>query len=492
MAMAYLLGIDLGTSSVKAALFEAQSLRVVATADREYGVDQPQPGYAEQDPEAWWQGVVQATCEVMAGRDPGSVQGLGIAGQMHGLVCLGADLQPLRPAIIWADGRGQEAVGELAGFRKSVTAILPGPPAAGFAATSARWLSRHQPAMLERTKVVLCPKDTVRLRLTGEVATDPSDAAGMWLMDVAAGRWAADVVSFCGLRMEQMARIRQPTEVCGGLRKGAAHVLGLAAGIPVVVGCADLPAQALGHGVIDPGAVLVTVGTGGQVISPLDSVIPYLSDSLYVFQHALPQRWYTQAAILSGGLALRWLRDLLGLAARPDAYTHLSALAARVPAGAEGLIFLPYLAGERTPHMDAQAAGVFFGLRLHHEAGHLARAVMEGVGMALKECLELVGVEAAAATLSGGVTQSAIWPQILADVWGRPIQVASTDVPRACLGAAVLAAVGAGVFKNVREALSVQIEPKTTIESTAPQRYAQVYDQYRRLYPLLKEEMRRL
>jgi xylulokinase len=428
----------------------------------------------------------------MVGRDGANVLGIGIDGQMHGLVCLGPDLEPLHPAIIWADTRGQEGIAELAALQQAAKVRMPGSPAAGFAATSALWLRRHQPEILERTRVALCPKDVLRLRLTGEVATDLSDAAGTWLMDVAGGAWAPDVAAFCGLRLDQLPPIKGSTALGGRLRDDAAQVLGLQAGIPVVTGCADLAAQALGHGVIDPGVVLVTVGTGGQVVSSLAEVPPRWNESLYVFPHALPGLWYEQAAILAGGLALRWLRDLLRLGARPDAYALLSDLAAQAPAGAEGLLFLPYLAGERTPHRDAQAAGLFFGLRLHHEARHLARAVMEGVGFALQECLELVGGAAAAIILSGGVTQSAIWPQILADIWGRPLQVLDADVPRACLGAAVLAGVGAGIYKDGREALGRREERMVRIEAQDSGPYASLADQYRRLYPLLKEEMHRL
>jgi xylulokinase len=237
---------------------------------------------------------------------------------------------------------------------------------------------------------------------------------------------------------------------------------------------------------------LVTVGSGGQVIAPLLLLTANQSQSLYIFQHNVPGRWYAQAAILAGGMALRWLRDLLGLAARPDAYAYLSDLAAKVPAGAEGLLFLPYLAGERTPHLDPAASGVFLGLRLHHQAGHLARAVMEGVGFALKECLLLISSATGLVTLSGGITRSATWCQILADIFGQPIHVAPANVPRACLGSAILAGVGSGVYRDFREALARRAETTTAIEPTAAEKYRERFDQYRRLYPLLQDEMHHL
>jgi xylulokinase len=328
--------------------------------------------------------------------------------------------------------------------------------------------------------------------MTGILAADPSDAAGSWLFDLERGGWAPEIVAYCGLRLDQLQPILPSVHVAGGLTENAAKALGLTAGIPVVTGCADLPAQALGHGVLDPGTVLATVGTGGQVISPLAAIPSEPAEHLYIYQHAVSDRWYVQAAILSAGLSLRWLRDLLGLRTQPGAYAHLSTLASSVPAGAEGLLFLPYLAGERTPHMDARAAGLFLGLRLHHQAGHLARAVMEGVGFALKQCLMLVASDRDRVILSGGITQSETWGQILADIWARPIEVVSSDVPRACLGSAILAGVGVGMYKNFNEALQKRAELPTTLYPKEPQKYTQRYEQYLRLYPLLKEEMQQL
>ncbi|MFN2278460.1 MAG: xylulokinase [Candidatus Promineifilaceae bacterium] len=490
--MTHLLGIDLGTSSVKVALFEAAALPLIATAVREYPVNQPQPGYAEQDPDVWWQAVVGAVRDVLDGRNPHDVQAIGLDGQMHGLVCLGADYRPLHPAIIWADTRAAAEAEQLAALRQVTSARLPGPPAAGFAAASALWLSRHRPSILEQTRVVLLPKDAIRLRLTGLPGADPSDAASTWLFDIATAAWAPEIVAYCGLRLDQMPPITPSAQVVGGLVEEAAGALGLPSGIPVVSGCADLPAQALGHRVVDPGTALVTVGSGGQAISPLAALPQEPPADLFIFQHALPGRWYVQAAILSAGLSLRWLRDLLGLAGQRDAYERLSDMASAVPPGAEGLLFLPYLAGERAPYLDARASGLFFGLRLHHQAGHLVRAVMEGVGFALKQCLELVAADADNVILSGGVTQSETWRQILADIWARPVQVPDEELPRACMGSAVLAGVGVGIYASANDALKKHAELLTTIKPQSPQQYTHRYEQYLRLYPLLKSEMHQL
>ncbi|MEJ2753746.1 MAG: FGGY-family carbohydrate kinase, partial [Chloroflexota bacterium] len=300
-----------------------------------------------------------------------------------------------------------------------------------------------------------------------------------WLFDIATAAWAPEIVAYCGLRLDQMPPITPSAQVIGGLVEEAAGALGLPSGIPVVSGCADLPAQALGHGVVDPGTALVTVGSGGQAISPLAALPQEPPADLFIFQHALPGRWYVQAAILSAGLSLRWLRDLLGLAGQRDAYERLSDLASAVPPGAEGLLFLPYLAGERAPYLDARASGLFFGLRLHHQAGHLVRAVMEGVAFALKQCLELVAADAD-------------WRQILADIWARPVQVPDEELPRACMGSAVLAGVGVGIYASANDALQKHAELLTTIKPQSPQQYTHRYEQYLRLYPLLKSEMHQL
>ncbi len=490
--MAYLLGIDLGTSSVKTALFAAENLQVIAAADCEYGVEHPLPGYAEQNPAVWWHAVVQTVRAVMMDHDPGLIKGIGIGGQMHGLVCLGSDGKPVCPAIIWADTRSVVEVEMLASLQLRSAATLPGSPAAGFAAASVLWLSRHQPEVLAQTKTILAPKDYVRFCFTNVLGTDPSDAAASWFYDTAVSAWAVEIVEYCGLKQAQLPKINPSSEIVGVVTPQAAETLGLAVGTPVVSGSADLPAQALGHGIVDPGELLVTIGSGGQVFSPRLTSQPDPAQRYYVFQHNMPHRWYAQAAILCGGLSLRWLRDLLGLAKRPDAYEHLSALATAVPPGADGLLFLPYLVGERSPHMDANATGLFLGLHLNHHAGHMARAVMEGVGFALKECLTLLNVDATQVVLSGGVTRSPVWRQILADTWGMTIQVVPEDVPRACVGTAVLAGIGVGIYVNVGEALANVAEQMIEIHPQNQNLYTAPYAQYRRLYPLLKEEMHQL
>jgi xylulokinase len=500
--MSCLLGIDIGTSSVKAVLVEVERAQIQASAGVEHPIHHPEPGYAEQNPDDWWQATVRAVRQVLgkSGIDPTAVRGIGLCGQMHGTVCLNESGEPLRPAIIWADGRSQTELTVL--FEQTTPDQLscraPGPPATGFMALSLMWLARHEPYTLTRTQTVLLPKDYVRLILTGELGTDPSDAAATWLFDVRSGEWSDELIAFCGLERRYLPSITGSAEVVGTLRREAAEALGLPSGIPVVVGCADQPAQALGHGLLDPGTTLVTTGTGGQVLSVLAAPTPDPHLRFHVFNHAAPGRWYALAAILSAGLSLRWLRDLLGLADRQDAYQHLSRLAQAVPPGAEGLLFLPYLAGERTPLMDPEASGVFLGLRLHHEAGHLARAVMEGVAFALASCLALVGESAGeeqrqTVIASGGGASSPVWRQIQADVFNTPLWIAR-EGDHAPLGAALLAGVGSGYYESLAAGCSRLPAPEIVVrpDPEAAAFYHARLPLFQDVYRHMKEDMHRL
>lgn len=497
--MAYLLGIDVGTTNVKTLLLDAESGATLATAAQEYPISQPQPGYAEQNPEDWWNAAIATVRKVMkeAQIDSQAIKGIGLSGQMHGTVCLDKSHQPIRPAIIWADTRtvaqveAIKARTTLEGMAKHAAGL----PAAGFMGPTLMWLRQHEPETLRNTDTVILPKDYVRLKLTGTVGTDVTDAAGVWLLDVAAGQWSDWMLNLCGVDRQIMPAISASSEVVGTLHKAAAELLGLPEGIAVIAGCADMPAQALGYGLYSPETTLVTIGTGGQVVRTLLSAAADSELRFYVFNHAVTGRWYALAAMLSAGLCLRWLRDTLGLGGRADAYEHLSLLASQVPPGADGLMFLPYLAGERTPLMDPLASGVFVGLRLHHTPGHLARAVMEGVTFAIGECLELVSdIEGSGdlqrVIISGGASASSVWRQIQADVYHRPVML-STGANHACVGAALLAGVGCGVYPSIFEACARLPQPSQEIRPDAQTAtfYDQRRDLFRGLYPQLKEAM---
>lgn len=492
--MSYLLGIDIGTSSVKAVVIDAESGAALANAAHEYPVLQPRPGYAEQNPEDWWNAAavtVRAAIE-QSGVNRADIRAVSLSGQMHGGVCLDAASRPLRPAIIWADTRSKPQVDAL--MQAIPLDVLaqhaPGRPAAGFMGPTFMWLAQHEPETLKAARAVLLPKDYVRLRMTGEAATDVSDAAATWLLDVTSGTWSDWLTSQCGVDPRVLPPVLASSAVAGRLRSDAAAALNLPTGIPIIAGCADQPAQALAYSLYEPGMALVTIGTGGQVFSALRTpqIDPHLR--YYAFNHAVPERWYAAASILSGGLSLRWLRDLLGWQDRPDAYAHLSALAAQTPPGADGLIFLPYLAGERTPHFDPQASGLFLGLRLHHHTGHLARAVMEGVAFALAECLALMPEKSAQVIASGGATASPVWLQIQTDVYNTPLTVTDTQ-HHACIGAALLAGVGCGLYASFDEACARLPQRREAAVPDAQNAafYAERRAQFAGLYERLRDDM---
>lgn len=493
----YLLGIDIGTSSVKTLVFEAHSGTALASATQEYPVHQPKPGHAEQNPDDWWHAAAQTVRRAVetARIAPDSIAGIGLSGQMHGVVCLNQRHEPVRPAIIWADTRSKPQVEMLLKKRDRWAGIAPGPPAAGFMGPTLMWLHEHEPETVQQTAVILLPKDYIRLRLTGEQGTDVSDAAASWLLDVRTGQWSQALLDLCALETRYLPAVNHSTEVIGRVIPEAGQMLGVPAGIPVVAGCADQPAQALGYGLYQPGTALVTIGTGGQVFMPLTQPLPDPQTRFYVFNHAIKERWYAAAAILAAGLALRWLRNTLGLEYQPDAYAHLSELAADTPPGAEGLVFLPYLAGERTPHFDPLASGVFLGLRLHHHTGHLARAVMEGVTFALRDCLALVSESARPerVIISGGAVNSPVWRQIQADMFNQPVWLAKGE-HHACVGAALLAGVGCGVYETMDEAarLLPQVDTPVEPDPKTADFYAARGEIYRGLYTRLRDDMHRL
>lgn len=489
--MAYLLGIDIGTSSAKAVLVDPDgALLGVAAAD--YPIDQPHPGWAEQDPEAWWRAAVQAVRGALAqaGVAAAEVAAIGLAGQMHGAVLLDSAGAPTRPAIIWPDQRaaaqveeatravGLGRLGRLTGNRL----------AAGFAAASLLWLLGHEPGALAAADKLILPKDYVRLRLTGRVATDVSDASGTLLFDVAQRRWATDLLVEWKLPHWLLPEVLESSDVAGELRAEAAEELGLLPGTPVAAGAADQACQALGSGLLDPGLASCTIGTGGQLLTPLAAPLYDPALRLHTFCHALRGRWYSMGAILAAGLSLSWFRQ--HLAAEGVTFDDLAQEAASVPAGAEGLLFLPYLVGERTPHFDPGARGALIGLTLRHGRAHIVRAIMEGVAFALRDGLEVMralGPGPAQVVSAGGGGSKQPWQGILASVFGLPVMPAA-GAERTAVGAALLAGLATGVYANPAEARAraVRYEPAVEPQPADVARYQELYALYRELYPKLK------
>lgn len=499
--MVKLLGVDIGTSSVKALVFDTDTAQLLAVAGQEYPIKNPKPGYAEQNPEDWWQAAIVVINKVIQASGTNDIAAIGLTGQMHGATLIDENHLPLGDSIIWADQRSTAEVQQMVDVigKDKLTGIAGTMPAVGFMGPTLLWLKKHKPGLLAQVRHVLLPKDYLRLKLTGEVATDMSDAAATALFDITEQDWSLEIIGALELPPEIFPVVYVSSAVAGELTNGAAKALGLKKGIPVVAGCADQPAQALANGLIAPGQVSVTLGTGGQVCAPLriksGEKVP-TDPRLHVFNHAVPEMWYTLGAILSAGLSLRWLRDTVGLANHKNAYTILSQEAAKVATGADGLIFLPYLVGERTPHMDGHARGAFIGLTYHHTRGHMARAVMEGVAFALRQtleiCLSLTGsVEQVIA--SGGGAESDLWRQIQADVYGLPLQQTLVSEQTA-VGAAILAGIGTGVYASpqaAKEAIinyGVITEPNTKTKA----KYDALYQQFVELYPRLRDDFHKL
>ncbi|MBN1200814.1 MAG: xylulokinase [Anaerolineae bacterium] len=486
------LGIDVGTQSTKCVVLD-ETGQLLGVGQEGYGVQMPRPNWAEQDPDTWWQAAISAVQAALqyAKIAADQVCGIGLAGQMHGVVLLGADLFPLRPAIIWMDRRS-------ANLCATVQARVP-PEAAvniagnqlspGFAGASLAWLREVEPGMLEQTRTVVQPKDYLALQLTGEISSDHSDASATWLYDITQRCWSETLAAACGVPLDILPPLYDSGQVVGMLRPEAADVLGLKPGIPVVAGAGDQAALLLGAGVVEAGRGSITLGTGGQIT--VVSNRPRIASDLRLntFCHAVPERWYTMGAILNGGLVLRWWRGVVS----PNnslPFPDLLARAEAIPAGAEGLIFLPYLEGERTPHMDPDATGAFVGLTRRHSQEHLTRAVLEGVAYAFRDCLQTLQAAGPVPDhflVGGGGSQSAVWRRILASVLGVSLQTVEGKEHTA-IGAALLAGLGADVFYDLAQAVAraVRYGSTETPDPDEQARYAELHAQFQALYPALR------
>ena len=453
MTEACLLGIDLGTSSVKT-LLVAPTGEVLGAGAVEYPILQPQPTFAEQNPDDWWQATVQAVRQARAQCDV-HVGAIGLSGQMHGTVLLDAHDRPLAPAVIWPDQRSARQVEEITSLvgAERLYRIAGSPVSTGFQAATVRWFQQERPAIWQQTRTILLPKDYLRWRMTGVMATDPSDAAGALLLDEAQRDWSDTLLDLLEIARDLLPPVQPSAALCGHLSAAAASELGLPAGVPVVTGAADTACSALGAGATRPDRLLLTISTGGQLVQPVEQVQVDRRGRIHTFCSALEPApgqaaWYLMGAILSAGMALRWLRDnVLGLHGA-DAYAVMNTAAAATPAGANELLFLPYLVGERTPHMDPTARGIFFGLTLGHGRGDLVRAVMEGVAFACYDAYQVLaelGVASESVIMAGGGARSDLWQQIVADLFGMPVRPLQTS-EQSALGAALLAGAGCGWF----------------------------------------------
>jgi xylulokinase len=483
------LGIDVGTGGSRALLVDAEGrVRAGYTAAHE-DMRMERPLWAEQRPENWWDASVTAVRGALAaaGIAGSEVKSIGLSGQMHGLVMLDAGGNVIRPALIWCDQRSQaqvDAVHARLG-RENVLRYIANPVLTGFTLPKLLWVRDHEPQSFERLRQVLLPKDYIRYRLTGEYATEVSDASGTALFDVVNRRWSFEMVDGLGLDRAMLPVCRESSDVSGTISAEAAELTGLAAGTPVVGGAGDQAASAVGNGIVEPGIVSCTIGTSGVVFAHMEKVAYDVGGRVHTFCHAVRGKWHVMGVTQGAGLSLQWLRNQLMPGVDYDA---LTAEASTAQPGAQGLFWLPYLMGERTPHLDALARGGWIGLTASHTRADLIRAVIEGVSYSLRDCLDLVealGVEVNSVRASGGGAKSKFWRQLLADILNKRVVTLETQEGSA-YGAALLAMVGSGEFAGVPEACRAVIHEREQLTPDGNAAlYAKAHQVYKGLYPAL-------
>lgn len=487
--MRYYIGIDSSTTATKALLMAADG-RVIGVASSSYEFETPKPLWSQQQPDLWWTATVDSIQQVIAqsGIAPADVKGIGLTGQMHGLVLLDENNEVLRPAILWNDQRTQAECDEMRAImgKEQLIDITGNDALTGFTAPKILWVKHNEPEIYGRIAHILLPKDYVRFKLTGDFAIDKAGGAGTQLFDIRQRNWSAELVAALDIDPAWLPETYEGTAVTGTLTPAAAAKTGLPAGIPVVGGGGDQAANAVGTGAVVDGIVALSLGTSGVVFASSDAPIVEPNGRLHAFCHAVPDKWHLMGVMLSAAGSLRWFRDTLA----PDQdFETLMELASTVPAGSDGLFFLPYLTGERTPHPDPLARGAFIGLTVRHNRNHLTRAVLEGVAYGLRDSFELMKTaglpEIKQVRISGGGAKSPFWRQILADVFQAELVTVNT-AEGAAFGAALLAATGDGIFASVSEACQAVVNiTSTTSPGTQSPLYQERYPLYGDLYPAL-------
>ena len=492
------LGLDVGTGGSRAVIVDADGAVTATATEAHAAFDSPRTGWAEQHPADWWRASQAAIRAALAAgaTPPGEIRAVGLSGQMHGAVLLDAAGEVVRPALIWCDQRTDaqcRRVTDEVGAARLIE-LVANPALTGFTLPKLLWVRDEEPAHWERVRTVLLPKDYVRWRLTGERATDAADASGTLLFDVAGRCWSSALLSDVGIDAAALPAVHEGPEVTGRLARAGAEATGLAEGTPVVAGGGDQAAGAVGMGIVRPGAVSATIGTSGVVFAATDRPALDPGGRVHTFCHAVPDRWHVMGVTQGAGLSLRWLRDTIGVAdggpdAAEDPYDRLCAEAAEAPPGADGVLWAPYLMGERTPHLDPEARAALVGLSAAHGRAHVIRAVLEGVAFSLRDSLtifEEMGVPANRIRLGGGGARSPLWRQIQADAYRQPVDVLEAE-EGAAYGAALLAGVGAGVWSSVDEACAAAVRVAGTVEPEpgAMETLDRQYRRFRTLYGAL-------
>lgn len=497
MSDGYFLGIDVSTTGSKALLIDTAG-SVIAVASSPHTLSTPKPLWSEQDPEEWWQATAQSIRSVLQANTikPGAIKSIGLTGQMHGLVLLGESGVVLRPAILWNDQRTQAQCDEIHRLigRERLIQICGNIALTGFTAPKILWVAQNEPEIYTQARHVLLPKDYIRYRLTGEYAMDKADGSGTILFNLKARGWSSELLSALNIPESWMPPTFEGTEFTGVVNDSAAAETGLLAGTPVVAGGGDQSAQAVGVGSVEPGIIGLSVGTSGVVFATTPSALIEPQGRLHAFCHAVPGMWHFMGVMLSAAGSLQWFRDTL---APGEDFDTLMKEAETVPAGCEGLQFLPYLSGERTPHPDPNARGAFIGLTLRHHRSSLTRSVLEGVAFGLKDGFMLIQ-EAGLPSFtqiraSGGGTKSALWRQILASVLNYELVTVNTS-EGAAFGAALLAGVGAGAWSDVLSAChqTIRVTARTLPNPQDVEVYQHSYSLYRDLYPALRTTFSRM
>ncbi len=499
------LGIDIGTSGTKS-IAMTEDGTILAEASASYPALHPKPLWSEQDPEHWWKATIKTVRKVvrLAQAKPVDVKAIGLSGQMHGSVFLDKDNQVIRPALLWNDQRTAAECAEIesrAGGRAKLIEMVANPALTGFTAPKVLWLRNHEPRNFDKLRKVLLPKDEIRRRLTGEYATEVSDASGMLLLDVARRDWSSELLSKLELDRELLGTVYESEDITGKLTKEAAKTLGLTTDCVVVGGAGDCAANAVGSGVVKKGILASSLGTSGVMFVHSDEMAADPAGRLHTFCHAVRGKWHMMGVTLCAAGTLEWFVqklccDMRGPRGKSDPYSVLLKEAESIPVGSEGLMVLPYLAGERTPHADPDARGCMVGITLKHDRAHVTRAILEGVTYSLRESLEILSemeIPVRQIRAGGGGAKSPLWRQIQADVFGKKVVTLNAEQGPA-YGVALLAATGAGAYKNIQEACNATI---SVVHETKPDRAAtKIYDHafpvYQGLYRSLKDDFKKL
>lgn len=501
--MSYYLGIDIGTSGTKTILIDPSG-KILSEASAAYPLYHPKPLWSEQDPEDWWQAVCKTVKSVVrkAKVKPAAVKAIGLSGQMHGSVFLDKNDKVLRKALLWNDQRTAAECEEIeasAGGRKALIKMVANPALTGFTAPKILWLRNNEPKKFDRLRKVLLPKDDVRRRLTGQYATDVSDASGTLLLDVAKRKWSTKLLSKLELDSDLLAKVYESEDVTGNLTAAAAKALGLTTDCVVVGGAGDCAANALGTGVVNGGTLSMSLGTSGVMFVHSDDVKVDPTGRLHTFCHAVRDKWHMMGVTLTAAGALNWFVETMAqelAAGKKDPFKVLIDEAAGTPVGSEGLFFLPYLAGERTPHADPDARGSFVGLTLKHQRGHLTRSILEGVAYAMRDSLAIIqemGVPVKKIIASGGGAKSETWREIQAGVMGQPVVRINAEQGPA-FGVALLAAVGGGEYKSVTQACkaTIKVVEKTNAPAKTKKKYDSTFPVFQDLYQSLKSDFKKI